>query len=106
MVCRRCIARCSSGIGLCGVVDVERGDLYSWRALYLSVLDVEDIPLFHIGVGSTASRLVVPGSPWICSSCWWADIVDPRVSVTRLLDNSVIERLKFYDVDIVLVDGE
>ena len=104
-MCSRCVARCSNGVGLCKVVDVERGDLYSWRALYLSVLDVEDIPLFHIGVGSTASRIVVPGSPWACSSCWWADIVDPRVTVARPLDNSVIERIKFYSVDVVLVDG-
>lgn len=103
-MCSRCILHCR-GEGRCGVVAPGRGDLRPWRALWLSVLRVEDVPLAHTCPGGVAARLMLPGSPVRCSRCSWRDYADPRGLELRRLEPGELRRLRMLSPSVFLLDG-
>ncbi len=103
--CARCFRACSLDSPYCGVVG-PRGDLHPWRAVYMSVLSVDDVPLYHLCPGGVALRVVVPGALYSCSSCWWRDYADPRAVVLRELSpDAVVSKARLAAADLVLIDG-
>ncbi|ALL01364.1 hypothetical protein Pyrde_1318 [Pyrodictium delaneyi] len=103
-VCARCALHCR-GKSSCGVVDPERGDEAPWRALWLSVLRVEDVPLAHTCPGGAAARLMLAGSPWRCRLCSWRDYTDPRAVEQRELAPRELSRLRVIEPSVFLLDG-
>ena len=103
-VCTRCAIRCSGESG-CGVVDPEKGDLVPWRALWLSVLRIEDVPLAHTCPGGAAARLMLAGSPWRCRLCSWRDYTDHRAVEQRVLSPRELRRLRILGPSVFLLDG-
>ena len=105
--CTRCYRSCllRGGPGFCTVVG-PGGDLYPWRAVYMSVMPAEEVPVYHVCPGGTALRLVVPGAVYRCDVCWWRDYSDARALVLRRISaNLVAAKARSVNADLVLVDG-
>ncbi|BEP17933.1 hypothetical protein PYJP_12850 [Pyrofollis japonicus] len=102
--CRRCVIGCDSEPA-CGVIDPVAGDKYPWHALYMSILPVEQVPLYHVCPGGVAARLVAPVPPWRCSYCSWAPYSDPGSLVLRRFGEGEAKRLLLLQPDVFLLDG-
>ena len=104
LACSRCFRRCK-GSSYCGLVG-NGGDLYPWRAVYMSLIPVERVPLYHLCPGSTALRVVVPGAPVDCDKCWWGFLRDPSTLVLRELKlETIVSKARFGGADVVFFDG-
>ncbi len=102
--CSRCYRECR-GTFFCKVVSGDR-DLYPWKAVYMSVIPSEDVPLHHIYPGGVGLRLVVPSAVYDCEQCWWSRVSDPGSTVLRSLDERIVEsKLRITRADYLLVDG-
>ncbi|ABM80653.1 hypothetical protein [Hyperthermus butylicus] len=105
MPCNRCPLSCSGGSS-CGVVDASRqGDLYPWHAVYMSLLPVEEVPLYHTCPGGLTARIMVPGAPWRCGVCFWSQYASPQGLVLRRLGDNELARLRLARPHVLLVDG-
>ena len=105
MTCRRCPFSCSSE-SRCKVVDPSKpSDLYPQHAVYMSLLPVEEVPLYHTYPGGLAARIVVPGSPWHCRVCFWSQYASPQGLVLRRLGDDELARLRLAGPQVLLVDG-
>jgi hypothetical protein len=105
--CNRCPLACR-GRSVCGVVDLSPEgvrDRYPWKAVYMSLIPVEEIPLYHACPGGLAARIVVPGAPWTCRSCFWSQYTSPESLVLRDLTPREFSRFNLARPDLVLVDG-
>jgi len=75
-----------------------------WRMglLYVSLLPVEDVPLYHTCPGGLAARLAAPPS-WRCRACRLA-AAGPGL-VERAADQRVLGRLRVARPEAVVLDG-
>ena len=73
--------------------------------VYASLLPAMEAPLAHVCPGGTVFRILVPGSPWRCSRCRWAEYTSTESLVVRELEPETLSILRISRPNILLVDG-
>lgn len=107
MNCTRCPLHCTDKPA-CKVVRISGqgvSDAYPWMPVYMSLLPAEEVPLYHTCPGGLTLRIVLPGAPWRCSTCFWREYLEPESLVLRRLEPSEFSRLRSIKPEVVMVDG-